>query len=388
MHKTMSGDLLIGTGSGILKFDIKNKVFSQFSTNKIISEHINSGRIYTIFEDYSLNIWIGTTKGLVRFNQSTEQFTDYSNLYGLPNDKVLGILEDDHSNLWLSTYSDLYKFNPLTNQCRKYDISSDIEKFSFTRAYHKSKNGRLFFGGTKGAISFFPDKFKFNLYIPPVVFTSYKRFNKKVKLAKDISEIKELTLSYRDTFISFEFAALCYANPLKNQYAYKIEGLNDEWISSGNKHEISLVGISPGEYIIKIKGSNSEGIWNDKITSLKLIITPPFWRTWWFFLIILLFIIYLVRNWHKSRMNRLKAKLKKAAFLEKFIEKKKITKREKEIIQLILDGKGNQDIEEILYVSHHTVKNHIYNIFQKLAIKNKGQLISLFKEAQSLSEKH
>lgn len=387
LHETISGDLLIGTEIGLIKFETKSKTFTQFKTSQIVSERINSGRINTIFTDHSQNIWIGTTKGLVQFNQRTEQFTDYSNQCSLPNNEVIGILEDDHSNLWLSTYSDLYKFNPLKKQCWKYNISSDIERFSFTRTNYKSKNGKLYFGGTKGAISFYPEKFTFNQYIPPVVFTSYKRFSRKVKLAEDISEIKELKLSYRDTFISFEFSALCYANPSKNQYAYKIEGLNDEWIYSGNKHEISLAGISPGEYVIKIRGSNSEGIWSNTITSLKLIITPPFWQTWWFISIIVLLVIYLIRKWHQTRMKRLSNKLKKEASLERFLYKTKISKREKEIIQLIIDGKNNQDIENILYISHHTVKNHIYNIFQKLDINSKQQLISLFKEVQSLSDK-
>ncbi|MDZ7262913.1 MAG: ATP-binding protein, partial [candidate division KSB1 bacterium] len=101
-------------------------------------------------------------------------------------------------------------------------------------------------------------------------------------LAKHISETKEMTLSYNQSVFSFEFAALNFISPEKNQYAYKLEGFDKDWTYSGSKWTATYTNLDPGKYIFKVKGSNNDGVWNEQGTSLKIIITPPFWQTWWF----------------------------------------------------------------------------------------------------------
>ncbi len=134
----------------------------------------------------------------------------------------------------------------------------------------------MYFGGTKGLIRFHPDSIKDNSFVPPIVITSFRKFEQPVPFGK------EIRLPYDENFISFEFAALSYVSPEKNQYAYKMEGLDKDWVYSGTRRYASYPHLEPGEYVFRVKGSNNDGVWNEEGTSIAIIITPPWWKTWWF----------------------------------------------------------------------------------------------------------
>jgi signal transduction histidine kinase len=140
----------------------------------------------------------------------------------------------------------------------------------------------MFFGGTNGFIRFHPDSINDNPYVPPVVITAFRKFDKPVLLDTAIAEKKVLELSYRDNVISFEFVALNYTAPENNQYAYKLEGFDNDWIHCGTRRYASYTNLNGGAYVFKVKGSNNDGVWNEEGTSIAVIITPPFWKTWWF----------------------------------------------------------------------------------------------------------
>jgi signal transduction histidine kinase/CheY-like chemotaxis protein len=125
-----------------------------------------------------------------------------------------------------------------------------------------------------------------NNFIPPVVFTGFRIFNQPVKigttLKKSINRINEIELNYKQNVFSVEFAALSYANPAKNQYTYMLEGFDKDWVNAGVSNSATYTNLNPGKYLFKVKGSNSNGIWNPKEATIEIIIRPPFWRTWWF----------------------------------------------------------------------------------------------------------
>jgi len=170
-------------------------------------------------------------------------------------------------------------------------------------AYYKSETGEMFFGGIDGCNSFYPDSIKSNSYVPNVVITGFQIFNREVlitdkektPLVKSITLTDSLVLSYKDYIFSFDFAALHFSNPSKNQYAYRMIGLGDETASSrggwqfvGTRHNATFTNLDPGEYIFSVKGSNNDGIWDDNGTSIHVTILPPFWRTWWFYVLCVL----------------------------------------------------------------------------------------------------
>jgi len=144
----------------------------------------------------------------------------------------------------------------------------------------------MFFGGGNGFNVFHPDSMKDNPYIPPVVITAFERYNTDdaagtAIVEKAISEKKHVVLSYKDNILTFEFAALSYLNNTKNQYAYNLEGFNENWIQLGTKRDVTFTNLDPGEYTLRVKGSNNDDVWNEEGASLKITITPPWWKTWW-----------------------------------------------------------------------------------------------------------
>jgi DNA-binding CsgD family transcriptional regulator len=237
----------------------------------------------------------------------------------------------------------------------------------------------MFFGGMHGINSFFPDRVTDNPYVPPVVFNSVT-IHTQGKNWQTIKPVRDqIRLTYRDT-VSVDFTALSYTQPSLNQYAYRISRLHDDWIHLGNHHEIILAGMEPGDYRLQVKGSNHDGIWNHEGASIELIISPPFWKTGWFRILMVLFVILMFLLWHRTRMKNLAHRLKTETAVSHFLASHDISSREREILELMLQGKSNREIESVLFISPHTVKNHIYHIFKKLKVKSRGQLIGLFQQ--------
>jgi signal transduction histidine kinase len=146
----------------------------------------------------------------------------------------------------------------------------------------KSHRGEIYWGGVNGLYRFYPQNLNRNSQAPPIRLTEFRLFNEVANMDTAIAEIKTIRLNYDQNFFSLAFAALDFTNPLKNQYAYKLEGLDRGWVQIGNKHEASYTHVPPGEYTFRVKGSNNDGVWNEEGTSVKIIVAPPFWQTWWF----------------------------------------------------------------------------------------------------------
>jgi DNA-binding NtrC family response regulator/ligand-binding sensor domain-containing protein len=322
-----SGVLWIGTeGGGLNKYNRETETFKRFRSDPTDATSISNDYIFTIHEDKSGILWLGTWGGgLNKFDPETEKFSYYTIKDGLPSDAIYGVLEDEAGNLWMSTNNGLSRFNPETESFKNYNIKDGLQNTEFNGgSYFKSKNGEMFFGGITGFNSFFPENIKDNKYIPPIVITSFQKFNKPVQFNRPVYEISEIDLSYKDYVFSFEFAALDYAAPEKNEYAYKMEGLDDDWIYTGSERRYATyTTLSPGEYLFRVKGTNSDGIWNEGGASIKIIITPPFWQTWWFRGILFLIIVVGVFLLYKKRVKNLEEKRK--ALAERLEEKTELS---------------------------------------------------------------
>ncbi len=285
IYEDQSGTLWIGTlTKGLNKFNRETGEFTRYTHEPNNPNSLSYDRVLSMYEYPAGTLWIGTYGGgLNKFDIATETFTHYTEKDGLPNNSVLGILGDDEGHLWLSTGKGLSKFNPETETFRNYDVGDGLQgnEFGGIKAYFKRKTGEMFFGGLNGFNAFYPEQVKDNPHIPPIVITDFRIFDKSVKLDTAISETKEIKLSYKDNFFGFEFAALDYTNPQKNQYAYKLEGFDKDWIYSGTRRYATYTSLDGGTYTFRVKGSNNDGVWNEEGASLKIIITPPPWKTWW-----------------------------------------------------------------------------------------------------------
>ena len=262
-----------------------------------------SGRVVSqIYEDKKRRLWFATNTGLNRLDRSTNKFIHFTSKNGLPSDNILGIVEDDKGYLWLNTSKGISKLDPERNQFKNYDVSYGLELPA--DVYYgfgcKTRNGEIYFPGAKGFTRFHPDSVKDNPFIPPVVITSFKKFDKPYPFTNDIR------LPYNENFISFEFAALSYISPERNQYAYMMEGLDKDWVYSGTRRYASYPNLAPGEYEFRVKGSNNDGVWNEAGTSISIIISPPWWKTTWAYILYSTLILSIIYFTWKMQVKRIR----------------------------------------------------------------------------------
>ncbi len=252
-------------------------------------------------------LWIATANGLNRFDLESKSFTHFFKKDGIPDNLTLKILEDNQGNIWVACAIGIGRYDIKTRHWKSFDTGDGMPFESFGGCRQntaKSKDGQLFFSGIPGTIGFFPEQIKDNPIIPPIKLIDFKIFNESIKLDTSILFKKSITLSHDQNAFSFEFAALNYSNPGKNQYAYKMEGFNDNWIYSGNEHTASFTNLDPGKYIFRVKGSNNQGVWNEEGATLSIIILPPWWATWWFRTLMILTLIGIGYSIYRYRINK------------------------------------------------------------------------------------
>ena len=328
-----SGKLWVGTGDGGLNlFNPANNTAEHFINDPKDPESLVGNDIMTVFIDSKNNIWIGTTKGLSEFNRKTKKFSNYRSKEGLPNETVFGILEDNQGNLWLSTNKGLSRFNPKTKIFKNFYSQNGLQGDEFNQnAFAKDHlSGRLMFGGTDGFNVFDPEKVKENSYVPPIVFTNFLRYNTddeegKPIVEKGVSEMNKLSLTYKDNIVTLEFAALSYYNSFNNQYKYKLEGFNENWIQLGTNNNVTFTNLSQGDYVLKVIGSNNDGVWNEEGASLNIHVSPPWWKTniaYGIYLIAFFAFLYGVRKFELDRREK-KAQIRESALRIKATEAEK-----------------------------------------------------------------
>ncbi|MEW6507778.1 MAG: two-component regulator propeller domain-containing protein [Bacteroidota bacterium] len=314
IYEDTEGILWIGTfGGGLNKFDKSKENFICYKNISGDESSLSDNRVMGIYEDSMKNLWISTYGGgLLKFNRRTEKFIRYDKKNRLYSSVVYGVLEDNNGNLWISSDNGIFKFSPVSELFTKYDLSDGLQSLEFSGgALFKSRTGEMFFGGINGLNYFYPDSIRDNYFVPPVVISSIRVFNEPLK-----GEVDSVYLSYDQNFLSIEFSALDFTNPTDNQYAYILEGIEDEWhYVDSRRRAASYTNLSPGKYIFRVKGSNNDGVWNNLGTQIHIFISPPYWQTWWFISLAVLFaasIIYYigtVRYRNLLSIEKLKSKL-------------------------------------------------------------------------------
>lgn len=317
---TDSGSIWVGTaGAGLNLFDPETETFTRFRSDLNVPTSISADIVQSLYLDNNGILWVGTFGGgLNRFDPETGVFTHFREKDGLPNEVVYGILPDEDGYLWLSTNKGLSRFDPRTRMFRNYTPRDGLQSNEFNGgSYFKSISGELFFGGVNGFNSFHPSEIKRNVYVPPIVITGFQVFNKPVgiggdsPLRKHISHTREIVLSHSQNVFSFNFVALDYTIPEKNQYQYKMDGFNDDWIVTGaSRRFASYTNLGAGTYVFRVKGSNNDGIWNNEGAAIKIIITPPFWQTWWFRLLVFILVVLASFLFYRMRMRSIYQKMR------------------------------------------------------------------------------
>ncbi|MDO1448920.1 two-component regulator propeller domain-containing protein [Rhodocytophaga aerolata] len=290
---------------------------------------IGSDSPWIVYEDRKGKIWVGTEGGGLSYMEpsgNTFRRIQTKGAVTFPT-SIYGILEDNAGNLWLSSNNGIIHYNPATGQVKGYDVTDGLQSNVFFYGHCKTKSGAMIFGGHNGFNLFYPVKITESNFTPKVYFDELRVFNELIEvgkthksansgqkplLSKPLYLCKEIRLSYKDYILSFGFTSLDFTSPNKNKYAYMLENFEDEWnYTDGKKRYATYTNLPPGEYFLKVKGTNSDGVWNTEANTLKIIITPPFWQTWWFKTLagsILLLIAYTIHKvWVQVKLENLLA---------------------------------------------------------------------------------
>jgi ligand-binding sensor domain-containing protein/signal transduction histidine kinase len=337
------GTLWVGTaGGGLYKFHRDTERFTRYA-------HDPSDIMLCIHEDRHGRLWIATYgNGLYRFDRGSETYTVYREEDGLPSNAIYGILEEDAppegggGHLWLSTNNGLSRFDPQTEMFKNYGVSDGVQSREFrTGAYHMSRSGEMFFGGVNGFNAFYPDRIlEDNPYVPPIVLTSFAQGGVPLAAGPAVGSMREFTVEWPQNFFEFEFAALSYSRPEKNEYAYMLDGFDKDWINVGTRRFGRYTNLPGGTYTLRIKGSNGGDVWNEEGVGIRISVIPPFWQTWTFRIIILGVLAFGAVGVYRQRVRGVEARSRELA--------RQVEERTSEIEQRRRVAEGLRDILAVL----------------------------------------
>ncbi len=292
------GDIWVGTFDGLNRLDKQSGKFTRFVNQPDVEDSISNNFITAIVNDkYSDKLWLGTYGGgLNLFDRKSGKAQHFRQTDGLANDSIYGVLFDDSGQLWVSTNQGLSKFDPAAQRFQNFGMSDGLQSNEFNGlAYYKSPKGELFFGGIDGFNRFDPKDITPDSSQPVLRMTDFLVFNQSVKISdtapssatdftlpKTIDHLDKLVLTHQQSLISFEFAALAYNNADKVRYAYHLDGFHHDWIETTAKNRrATFTGLAPGDYRLRVKASDSLGVWRGEQLSLQIKVLPPPWLSWW-----------------------------------------------------------------------------------------------------------
>ncbi|MDR3665215.1 MAG: two-component regulator propeller domain-containing protein [Ignavibacteriaceae bacterium] len=300
-------NLWVSTSNGLYRYEIKKNSLNLFQDSDPFGIE---NQFQALLQDWEGMIWLGSREGgLKSFNPQTGSFTSYRAGNGLPSNNIVSLQEDAEGYLWVGTDKGLVNFNNKNGCVIVYTTSDGLPGNKFLQnSSWVSPEGEFYFGTTNGTVSFFPANIISNKYPPPIVLSSFKIFNKEAELNYEPSYATEIDIPYTQSDISFEFAALNYIDPARNQYAYKLEGFSGDWSYIKSLRKISFADLAPGSYTLRIKASNNDGKWNETGLAIKLVIIPPWYKAWWAYILYLIIAISIYFGLRKYELRKVMLK--------------------------------------------------------------------------------
>ena len=298
------GLIWIATLSGL---DVYNPVTKSIRHFRKGEKGLSDDFIITLCEDRKGQIWIGTSTYLNVYNKKDSAFSYYSQEQGLPNNRIFEIVKDKNNELWITTGKGLCKFNEKLNSFQTFSIEDGLQGLEFNlRAACSCADGEILVGGMNGFNSFYPDSISKNPYIPNMVFTTFHATKRNSREYINVEDNHEMEIDHRVNSFTIEFAALEYTNPQRNKYTYQMEGISDEWVDIGNRKFVPFPALRAGEYTFRVKGSNNDGVWNDKEISLHIVVLPPWWKSIFAYFIYMALIMLSIVVFIKMRERKLR----------------------------------------------------------------------------------
>tara|TARA_R110000765_G_scaffold115417_2_gene208347 strand:- start:20 stop:3271 length:3252 start_codon:yes stop_codon:yes gene_type:complete len=363
------GNIWIGTlNTGLFKLTERGDEWS--SVHYHTKNSISNNFINAIIQDNKNTIWVGTQGGLNKYLPETDSFLSITKSDGLKNDAIKGIIDDKDKHLWLSTENGIIRYDTNNGETINYDVGDGLQSKEFIASSSiTTKKGEYIFGGINGFNIFTASDVEKRKDTLTLFVSGLKLFNQPVLpnddfgiLERDISQVDSLTFNYDQSVINIDFKALTFRHPESVNYAFYLEGFEKDWNYVGNNPTATYTNLNPGEYTLKIKSTNSDGVWIDNEKDLFITITPPYWQTWWFKFLMIALILLLFYIAHHIKLRNIKKNQRRL--------KHNVAQRTKELEfqknKLIeaasnLESK-NEEIQRFTYAVSHDLKSPLNNI--------------------------
>ena len=278
-----AGLLWLGTWDGVCSFDKQTVTFTRPATSAAAQETALHWPIFAIQADRLRGLWLaGEGQGIDYIDRSTGEVRTFRDPAGATAGLVYSIFGDDQGRLWISTQRGLSTFDPEMEVFTSYSAKDGLQVTEFNMgAQYQSPKGDLFLGGRNGLTSLSPSDVPRNPYVPPVVLTELTQSGIALGAQDGVRNPDHLSLAWPSNYFEFEFAALSYAKPEDNQYAYYLEGVDQDWVFSGKNRRGRYVNLPGGDYVLHLSGSNNDGLWNSDGAELHITVVPPLWQRRW-----------------------------------------------------------------------------------------------------------
>lgn len=326
-YENHKNKIFIGTENGLCCYDYKYQDFQQIPLHDFSSG--KQKHIYDITEDFNGNIWIGTNIGLIKCNPINYKCIYYSTNEGLSSNEIYSVLTNG-GDIWLGTDNGLNSFTPDSDICKSFSIHDGIQDYEFSpHAAFRAINGFMFFGGTQGINIFHPDSITISRNTPKLEFLQLEYTTSSQKHNIQIKNGQKIEIPWDNTNLNISFVALEYTQPLMNQYKYFITGQTEDWIDLKNQNYISIVKLPVGNYTLKIKAANEDGIWSTE-KKINILVKPPFWRTTLAYIIEVLIALFLIALIVNHQIKKSIDEKKRLAEKQRWIDQYQIQKVELE----------------------------------------------------------
>ena len=384
---------------GLLRADLSAQRLIRWRPNPADPGSLPNDALLSLAQDPAQynHLWIGTFgSGLCRLDKITGRIRRFTTAEGLPNNVIYAIQPDGNGHLWLSTNRGLCRFDSRTFEIRNYTADDGLPGEEFDRHHETTlPDGRMVFGGVGGYTVFDPRRIGEDAFKPVVALTALRINNQPVNatnpdspIQQDINETTDIRLDYRQNFLSFDFAALQFNQSGKNQYRYKLTGLDKDWVYTGNQATATYTNLPPATYTFVVNASNTSGVWSPHTRQIQVIIEPPYWRTWWAYVGYVLLMLGAIGLYLQTRIKRIRLtsqmelREKESVQLKELDEVKSrffanITHELRTPLTLIL-GPIEQLLREISHPQHHDRLALVY--------RNANRLLRLINELLDLAK--